>query len=117
VAGIALALTLAFAAGIKAASILVTWVAAQRFGSAEPVQIPRETGTVVVIAAGLALVVLGVKYAALFYSKRKYPKFLCLECKGSGKDFEPRWLMRLRWGRRRGWRPCPKCGGDPAEDR
>lgn len=114
---VALALTLAFTAGIGAGSFLIAWISALMQGAGAPVHVPIQTGAIVSAAGGLAVVVLGVRYGAERFSKHKYPFYSCEACKGGGKDFEPRWLRLLRWSRRRAWRKCPTCDGNPTENR
>lgn len=118
-AAVALVLTLALVAGIASGSFLIAWISAQLqdAGAAHAVRIPIQTGTICSAAGALAVVIVGVRYGAKWFSEHKYPHFTCEACRGSGKDFEPRWLRLLRWGRRRAWRKCPSCGGNPTEDR
>lgn len=114
---VALALTLVFTAGIGAGSFLIAWISSLTQGSGAAIHVPIQTGGIVSAAGGLAVLALGVRYGAERFSKHKYPHFSCEACKGGGKDFEPRWLRLLRWGRRRAWRKCPVCDGNPTENR
>jgi hypothetical protein len=118
--GIALiVLTLLFAAGVMAASFVADAVTAYVNGSPprEPPSAPSRFGNAVAPAAGLAGIVVAVRLTAGWYSKRAYPHFSCVACGGGGKDFEPLLLMAMRFGRRRGWRKCPTCDGNPTENR
>ncbi|MCC3762606.1 hypothetical protein K3N28_05920 [Glycomyces sp. TRM65418] len=113
---IALVLTIALAAGIAAGALLIAWIAAQLQGapSTDAVRIPISTGTIIIAVVALGF---GSRYGAAKFSEHKYPHFSCEACKGGGKDFEPRWLQLMRWGRRRAWRKCPACDGNPIENR
>lgn len=81
--------------------------------------------TALAIAAGprtaLLSAIVGIVVAlwrvAAGYSRRTYPFRPCLGCKGSGKDFEPRWLAWASGRTHRAWRDCLACGGSGKRDR
>lgn len=67
--------------------------------------------TIVILAAIAAALVI-VHLWARWYSKNHYEHFLCAKCKGSGKKWEPIWLMWLccRF-KKRAFTSCVPCGG------
>jgi hypothetical protein len=68
---------------------------------------------IAVLTALLVLCWIGL----IFYSRRKYPYLACRSCKGTGKDFEPMWLMWVCLRRERAWRKCLMCGGVARRER